>query len=188
MSRKLVVVLSLLVLAGSLTGVSFANNIQITLGPSTSGLITTTSSSANFLNVAGYALQGGGLGLGTFGFLNGNIAVTNVTGPTYTLAVNSEAVTINIGSDTLNGNFSLASFTQITSKIEIFVGTFTVTGATSGFANSGFPVGSVADADFVTYKGSLSSGELVPTVPEPGTIAMVGSGLLAMAGVLRRKL
>jgi hypothetical protein len=186
MSRKLIFVLALLVLAGSLTGVSFANAILISLGGG-AGTIATTPTSADFLNVAGTALQSGGLGLGTFGFLNGNIPVTTVSGTTYNLAVNSETVTISIGTDWMIGNFSLASFTPLNSNVDAFVGTFLVTNATSGFRYSGYQVGSVADADFLTYRGTFSAGELNPGVPEPGTIALVGSGLLAMAGFLRRK-
>ena len=187
MARKLTFALSLLVLVGLMSGFSFASAIQITLGPSTSGSITFSPTLVSFSAVSGFALQGGGLGLGTFGFLNGNIPITNVNGPTSNLAVNSEPITVSIGSDVLDGSFNLASFTQITPQIAIFVGNFTVTGATSGFASSGFPVGSTSVADFVTFNGSLSSGELVPT-PEPATFALVGSGLLAAAGFLRRKL
>ena len=187
MARKLTVALSLLVLVGLMSGLSFASAIQITLGPSTSGSITLSPTSANFVSVSGFALQGGGLGLGSFGFLNGSIPVTSVNGPTYNLAVNSEPITVTIGSDVLNGSFKLASFTQITPQLAIFVGNFTVTGATSGFASTGYPVGSTSIADFVTFNGMLSSGELLPT-PEPATFALVGSGLLAAAGFLRRKL
>jgi hypothetical protein len=36
--------------------------------------------------------------------------------------------------------------------------------------------------------GQISAGEVIPDpVPEPGTIAMMGSGLIAMAGFLRRR-
>lgn len=187
MIRKLIFALSVLVLAGALTGVSFANNIQIILGGG-SGFVTTTHTFANFASVAGSALQTGGLGLGTFGFLNGNIPVTSTSNGTYSLATNSEIVTVAIGRDVMIGDFSLASFTPVTSKVTTFIGTFTVTSATSGFVNTGFAKGSVAEVDFNTYEKHFSSGELVPTVPEPGTIAMVGSGLLAMAGFLRRKI
>jgi hypothetical protein len=188
MARKLVLVLSLFVLAISLTGVGSASLIQITLGPNATGSITTSPTAATFSAVSGHAAQFGGLGNGTYGFLNGNIPVTSANGPVYTLAPNSETVTVSIGSDTLVGDFSLASFTQVSPNIAIFVGTYHVTGATAGFQSTGFWVGSVAEADFVTYKNGLSSGELIPTVPEPGTIAMVGSGLLAIAGFLRRKI
>lgn len=188
MARKLVVFLSLVVLAGALTGVSQASLIQVTLGPNSSGSLTVSPSLVTFSSVAGSAAQFGGLGNGTYGFFNGSIAVSSVSGPVYLLAPNSQTVTVSIGSDTLVGNFSLDSFTQATANLAFFVGTYTVTSATSGFMATGFWPGSVAEADFVTYKNGISSGELIPSVPEPGTIALVGSGLLAAAGMVRRKL
>jgi hypothetical protein len=178
-----------------MSGVSQASLIQITLGPNSTGSITTSPTQASFTVVSGAAAQFGGLGNGVYGFFNGNIPVTSVNGPTYMLAPNSLPVTFNIGSDTLVGNFSLASFTQTTITVgsnnyvfDNFLGTYYVTSATSGFMATGFWVGSTAVADFQTINGAISSGEVVPTVPEPGTFAMVGSGLLALAGVLRRKL
>jgi hypothetical protein len=190
MARKLIVFLSLVVMAMALTGASYASAIQITLGPSTSGTITVTpGSSAVFASVTGVALQAGGLGQGTFGILNGNIPVTSMNGPINNLGPNSQAITVNIGTDVLDGSYSLKSFSNLTlggATFTTFVGYFTVTSSTSGFASTGFPVGSTSLADFITVNGVLSSGELLPT-PEPATFALVGSGLLAAAGLLRRK-
>lgn len=36
--------------------------------------------------------------------------------------------------------------------------------------------------------GYLSSGEVVPNVPEPSSLALLGSGVLGLAGVIRRKM
>jgi hypothetical protein len=36
--------------------------------------------------------------------------------------------------------------------------------------------------------GQVSSGQLEPVVPEPATLSLLGTGLLAMAGFFRRKL
>ena len=186
MARKFTLALSVMLLVGLMSGVGFANSIQITLGPSTSGTITTTPSFAAFNGVSGFAYQGSGTG--TYGFINGHIPVVSSVGNVHTLAPNSEFVTVSIGPDTMNGYFSLDAFAQLSKSVAAFVGTFTVTSSTPGFAGSGFKVGSVVDADFVTYNGHMSSGEIVAPVPEPATFAMVGSGLLALAGVLRRKL
>jgi hypothetical protein len=78
----------------------------------------------------------------------------------------------------------------INGKWGFFAGAYDITSSTAGFVNTGFATGDIVDIDFVTYKGKLSSGEIIPQapVPEPGTIAMFGSGLLAAAGMLRRKL
>jgi hypothetical protein len=41
----------------------------------------------------------------------------------------------------------------------------------------------------VPFSGSaaISSGNISAAVPEPGTIALVGTGLIGIAGVIRRK-
>lgn len=54
-----------------------------------------------------------------------------------------------------------------------------------------FALGSGRNPDGSVFVGTVGSGDmhLTPTaVPEPGTLAMFGSGLIGIAGVLRRKL
>lgn len=186
MARKLTFTLSLLLLVGLMSGMSFANAVQITLGPSSQGTITTTTTYANFSNVSGFAYQGSGTG--TYGFINGFIPVTTHVGNTFTLAPNAEYVSVSIGPDNMTGYFTLDSFAQLSNRIAAFVGTFTVQTSTAGFASEGFTAGAVTDADFVTYNSQMSSGEIVAPVPEPASFALIGSGLLAVAGMLRRKL
>ncbi|HZD33458.1 MAG TPA: PEP-CTERM sorting domain-containing protein [Candidatus Angelobacter sp.] len=100
-----------------------------------------------------------------------------------------------IGTDVLTGVATLDLLSQTsfvvggaTHSLDTFGGSYLVTGATWGFVNTGYRVGELVVMDFAVLDGKLSSGELQPAVPEPGTIAMVGTGLLAIAGVLRRKL
>jgi len=186
MARKLTFALSLLLLVGLMSGVSFANVIQITLGPSSQGTITTTASFAQFSSVSGFAYQGSNSG--NYGFINGHIPVTSTVGNLHNLATNAEFVTVSIGPDTMSGFFTLDAFAQLSSHVAAFVGTFTVQGSTPGFASQGFKSGAVVDTDFTTYNGHMSSGEIVAPVPEPATFALIGSGLLATAGFLRRKM
>ena len=117
-----------------------------------------------------------------------NIGVLGGSNGVYTLASNAEAFAVKIGASTLTGTLSLDTVTSPASVVPTFIGTFTVTGATGGFPSTGFHVGYVVDTDFLAYKGAVSAGEIVPDpVPEPGTIALLGSGLLGLAGVLRRR-
>ena len=94
-----------------MSGVSFANTIQITLGSSYQGTITTTPSFANFSNVGGFAYQG--TGTGSYGFINGFIPVTGSKGNTYSLAPNAEYITVSIGPDTMTGFFVLDCFAPV---------------------------------------------------------------------------
>jgi|SRR5271166_1435567 len=187
MARKLTFALSLLVLVTVFTGASFANVIptQITFGPNYVGTVTIGTTAAIFTGITGHAYQGNGAG--TFTMSGATLNYSNNSSP-YSFGPNSQVFTVTIGPDTLSGLLDVQAL-FINGKYGFFAGAYDITSATLGFTNTGFAAGSIVDIDFVTYKGQLSSGEINPTaVPEPGTIALVGSGLLAAAGMLRRKI
>src|SRR5271165_4252465 len=190
MSRKLIGMISIFVLAGVLSGVCYANSIptQITFGPNSAGTATTGPTAEIFSGVWGWAYQGANSGNPGFTLANATIPVAGGSGGIYTLAANAMTFTVDIGVDSLTGILSLNSLAIQPPGVATFVGTLAITSSSPGFQRTGFPKGAVVSADFVTYQGNLSSGELIPSVPEPGTIALVGSGLLALAGLLRRRL
>jgi hypothetical protein len=186
MARKLTFALALLVLVTVFTGASFANGIptQITFGPNTVGSVTIGTTAATFTAITGFAYQG--IPAGTFSLSGATLNYSNNSSP-YSFGPNSQTFTVSIGPDTMSGWLSVQAL-FINAKYGFFAGTFDITSTTPGFANTGFGKGLV-DIDFVTYNGNLSSGEIIPgSVPEPGTIALLGSGLLAAAGMLRRKI
>ena len=193
MARKLTLTVALLVLAMAFTSVSFAAVVptQITFGPNTTGSITVGTTQASFnggiQGIKGYAWQAN-KPQGSFDLSSATLTYTNGNSP-YTFGPNSQGFTVSIGPDTLTGWLSVQAL-YINAKYGFFAGAYQITSSTAGFINTGFAPGAVVDIDFVTYNGSLSSGEINPgsPTPEPGTIAMVGSGLLAAAGMLRRKL
>lgn len=182
MSRKLAFGLSVLVLVGALSGASFANVIQVTLGQSTSGVAWAGSTGASLTGVSGYAYQGGNAGTYTFS----DIALTGAGCNLVCVLSGSPAtVTVQIGADTLVGTLTFTA--EALGKF--LDGKFLITSSTPGFASTGYAVGQTVGADISIVNAAISSGQIqTDAVPEPGTIAMVGSGLLAVAGVLRRKL
>ena len=179
--KKLIGILSLLLVAGALTGVSYANAIQITLGQNTAGTASAGNTGASFSNVSGYAYQGANSG--TYWLSNATLTGTNCNS-VCTLASNSETLTVTIGVDTLIGNLSLD-----TEALGAYLqGSLDITSSTPGFTSTGYSVGSTVGADLVVIGGHVSSGQIeTDAVPEPGSIALMGSGLIAIAGFLRRR-
>jgi len=193
MLRKLIGMLSLLLLAGVLSGVSYANPIpiQITFGPNVTGTVTVGTHSATFAGgphnsgFAGLAWQAG-QPQGNFTLSGATLNYATGSNP-YTFGPNSQAFTVTIGSNTLSGLLSVDAL-FVNAKYGFFAGTYDITSSSWGFVQTGFPVGAVVDIDFVTYYGKISSGEVNPvSTPEPGSIALMGTGLLGLAGFLRRR-
>jgi PEP-CTERM motif len=185
MARKITFALALLFLATVFTGASFANIVptQITFGPNTTGSVSVMPTYASFSGVTGHAYQA--TQAGGFTLANNIVFFANGNSP-YTLLPNSSWFTVGIGTDSLTGWVDLNTM-YVNGAFGFFTGKYWITSSTPGFVQTGFRANSSVDIDFVTYNGGLSSGEVLPSVPEPGTIALVGSGLLAAAGVLRRK-
>jgi hypothetical protein len=73
---------------------------------------------------------------------------------------------------------------------------FTLTGSIAGTLYNGTSVTGTTTQNLYTYKGQLMSGighintstTTLSTVPEPGTLGLLGTGLVSIAGVFRRKL
>ena len=191
MAHRFVISLMFVALTLLLTGASFANAIPsiVVFGPSTSGSFSISSTTITFSGISGPALFVGSVG--TFSLADNTLSMPSGNGgKNFFKQPDATLFTVDIGSDSLAGWLSLDFVQTINSQHAFFDGTYSITSATSGFSNAGFPVGAVTDLNFVTDNSGgitiLSDGE-IPSVPEPGTIALVGSGLLGAAGLLRRK-
>jgi hypothetical protein len=126
------------------------------------------------------------------------------TGGVYPLSMGGNTIdfAFSYGTSFLDGTITLLNITDGTNAPR-FIGGLNITSSNiPGFVDGGY-----ADLDFNAYLGSnptidqvysglahstegpLSSGEIVPAAtPEPSSIALFGSGVLGLAGLLRRKL
>jgi len=182
MTRKFAYGFALLILTLALSGASFANAIQITLGQNTAGTASAGTTGASFTGVSGYAYQGANAG--TYSLSDASYSGTGC-GVMCTLTGGPQTVTVTIGSDTLVGTLNL---TTEYGSAALF-GSVAITSSTPGFASTGYAAGQTVGADVVVVGGHVSSGQIETDspVPEPGSLTLIGSGLLAAAGMLRRK-
>jgi len=199
MARKVLFVLSVMVLAATL-GVSPAYADSITLGGSIqtcmlgnlSGCITITKVASNQFSVffpstlSGATIPSGGYSFNSVGtlFFTGGAAATGSpysSGTAGTLTVGGQTVPLTW--TLLDGDgsgFTLSFRTPLGPALgEIFLSP-PVSGPpnfTTLFSTS--PINTQANA-------SISAGQVI--VPEPGTLALFGTGLLGLAGLALRKI
>lgn len=171
----------------------------------------TLSGSASGLSLSGSALTavnglyGGGLitgnDLGTVSFTTGAFLTGNIhdggtlaSGGTFSIVGNGVNGVPN--GVIFSGTFTSATWAPIGSALTNGTQYYSLSGKISGNLGNGFSTTGATiqlTVNIDTHKGyftgaDLGSGDTNVVVPEPGTLSLLGTGLIGLAGLVRRKL
>jgi hypothetical protein len=194
--RKAIFLSAVMALAIALSAMTVsASDSGVTLSAPTTGTITFSGDSSSLtMTIAGplngVALSGTGAFAGATSFtVSGSpLAFTGVSGSPGDFTSSGTLSFMLNGGTLLTGTLSNITLTTLSHEPNMVI--------LSGSLSTGGQVTLIVDVDTPLSKlmsselATLSAGEAFsPTVtPEPGTMLLFGSGLLLVAGVLRRKL
>ena len=191
MKRKVfLVLLSLaLPLAALADNVDFSNSLG-TLAGSSAGLTLTGSTLSEVVGLGGNGPVFGDLG--TVSFSTGSLISGSLAGTATFASGGSFIITGNGTNGVPSGVIFSSKFTSTvtwtySSTLSNGSEVFDISGTISGGSTiQGYAV--LSSNGFATVSGTLGSGNtIISTVPEPGTLALLGAGLAGLAAMIRKK-
>ena len=203
-------------IAITVSGWASAIPSQVTLASGTVGSVVFTNTGTNLDvsfsgPISGLALFDplGLLGTYSMWMTGGTPSLTNLGAGNYSVSMGTSSIFLEVqlgpgGSlGDLIAVFTPTSFHGGLGFTPQFDGTFLATTATGNFSSdfpltipgefdvtvklpSGTSLGTIPVGSSIT--GYVSSGEIIPSVPEPSTLVLLGSSVLGLAGILRRNI